>query len=300
MLKDRLLKDRFITFIEVEKRYSPHTLLAYTQDLEQFSTFASENYAIAQIELADHQVIRSWFVSLIEAGTTPRTIIRKMSTLKSFFRFAKVNGFSAPNPMLKVTAPKMSKRLPIYIEEEKMDRLITFSQSEDKLTERRNEAILLIFYATGIRLSELIGIRHEDVDLVIGSIRVTGKRNKERIVPIGALVIESVNSYMKLLSKSGVPENKNALLFVTIEGKQLYPKLVYRIVHAWLAQASTNEKLSPHVLRHTFATHMLNNGADLNTIKEILGHSSLAATQVYTHNSITKLKSVYKQAHPRA
>jgi integrase/recombinase XerC len=300
MLKDRLLKDRFITFIEVEKRYSPHTLLAYTQDLEQFSTFASENYAIAQIELADHQVIRSWFVSLIEAGTTPRTIIRKMSTLKSFFRFAKVNGFSAPNPMLKVTAPKMSKRLPIYIEEEKMDRLITFPQSEDKLTERRNEAILLIFYATGIRLSELIGIRHEDVDLVKGSIRVTGKRNKERIVPIGALVIDHINRYMKLISKSYVQGNKYSFLFVTDKGKQLYPKLVYRIVHAWLAQASTNEKLSPHVLRHTFATHMLNDGADLNTIKEILGHSSLAATQVYTHNSITKLKSVYKQAHPRA
>lgn len=295
-----MLKDRFITFIEVEKRYSPHTLLAYRQDLEQFLAFASQNYAIFNIELADHQVVRSWFVSLIEAGTTPRTITRKMSTLRSFFRFAKANGFSGSNPMLKVTAPKMSKRLPIYIEEEKMDKLLTLPQSDNNLTVLRNEAMLLVFYATGIRLSELIGIKLEDVDLISGSIKVTGKRNKERIVPIGNLVIEHINRYMKLLSKSGSPGNKNSVLFVTEEGKQLYPKLVYRIVHAWLAQVSTNEKLSPHVLRHTFATHMLNNGADLNTIKEILGHSSLAATQVYTHNSIIKLKSVYKQAHPRA
>jgi len=202
--------------------------------------------------------------------------------------------------MLRVSAPKMSKRLPISIEEEKMDKLITFPQSGDKLIELRNEAILLVFYATGIRLSELTGIRMDDVDLVRGSIRVTGKRNKERIVPIGVLVVEHIHRYMKLLSASGISENKNPFLFVTDEGKQLYPKLVYRIVHSWLAEVCTNEKLSPHVLRHTFATHMLNNGADLNTIKEILGHSSLAATQVYTHNSITKLKSVYKQAHPRA
>jgi integrase/recombinase XerC len=300
MLKDRLLKDRFITFIEVEKRYSPHTLLAYRQDLDQFSSFASLNYSINSIELADHQVIRSWFVSLIEGGVTPRTITRKMSTLKSFFRFAKVNGFSGPNPMLKVTAPKVAKRLPVYIEEEKMGKLITFPQSGDKLMALRNEAIFLVFYATGIRLSELIGIRYIDIDLVSGSIRVTGKRSKERIVPIGVLVIETIKRYIELLSKSTIPANKSSYLFVTDQGKQLYPKLVYRCVHAWLALVSTNEKLSPHVLRHTFATHMLNNGADLNTIKEILGHSSLAATQVYTHNSITKLKSVYKQAHPRA
>ena len=295
-----MLKDRFVTFIEVERRYSPHTVLAYRHDLEQFLTFISQNYALNHIELADHQVVRSWFVSLIEAGTTPRTITRKMSTLKSFFRFAKANGFSGTNPMLKVTAPKMSKRLPIYIEEEKMHKLIAFTRSEDKLIELRNEAILLVFYATGIRLSELIGIKLEDIDLLKGSIKVTGKRNKERIVPIGFLVIEHLNRYMEQLFKSRMPGNNNALLFVTGNGKQLYPKLVYRIVHSWLAQISTNEKLSPHVLRHTFATHMLNNGADLNTIKEILGHSSLEATQVYTHNSITKLKSVYKQAHPRA
>ena len=295
-----MLKDRFVTFIEVEKRYSPHTLLAYWQDLEQFSSFASQNYAISNIELADHQMVRSWFVSLIEAGTTPRTITRKMSTLKSFFRFAKANGFAGSNPMLKVSAPKMSKRLPIYIKEEKMDKLIAFPQCDDNLIKLRNETIFLVFYATGIRLSELIGIKIEDVDIISGSIRVTGKRNKERIVPIGSLVIEHIDKYMKMLSISGVPGNKNSPLFVTDKEKQLYPKLVYRIVHTWLALVSTNEKLSPHVLRHTFATHMLNNGADLNTIKEILGHSSLAATQVYTHNSIRKLKSVYKQAHPRA
>ena len=294
------MKDRFITFIEVEKRYSPHTLLAYRQDLEQFSVYASREHGITDIELVDHQTVRSWFVSLIETGATPRTITRKMSTLRSFFRFAKVNGFSGPNPMLKVTAPKMSKRLPVYIEEEKMDRLITFAPLGDKPTELRNEIILLVLYATGIRLSELIGIRHEDVDLISGSIRVTGKRNKERVVPLGALVIEHLSRYMKQSPDSGLSGNKKAWLFVSDSGKQLYPKLVYRIIHALLSRVSTKEKLSPHVLRHTFATHMLNNGADLNAIKEILGHSSLAATQVYTHNSISKLKSVYKQAHPRA
>jgi integrase/recombinase XerC len=284
----------------VERRYSPHTLLAYRQDLEQFATFASRNYGITPVELADHQVVRSWFVSLIESGITPRTITRKMSTLRSFFHFAKANGFSGSNPMLKVAAPKMSRRLPVYIEEDKMDKLVDFPQTEDVFTTLRNEAILLVFYATGIRLSELIGIRYEDVDLSGGSIRVTGKGSKERIVPIGALVIEHLKKYLALLPDSVVQRNNNPLLFVTDEGKKLYPKLVYRVVHTWLSRISTKEKLSPHVLRHTFATHMLNSGADLNTIKEILGHSSLSATQVYTHNSITKLKTVYKQAHPRA
>lgn len=294
------MKDRFITFIEVEKRYSPHTLLAYRQDLEQFSVYAFHEHGVSDIELVDHHTVRSWFVSLIETGTTPRTITRKMSTLRSFFRFARLNGFSGPDPMLKVTIPKMSKRLPVYIAEEKMDKLITFPGSGDKPNELRNEVILLVFYATGIRLSELIGIRYEDVDMVGGSIRVTGKRNKERVVPVGPLVIEHLDRYMKQLPDSGLSGNKNAWLFVSGKGKQLYPKLVYRIIHALLSRVSTKEKLSPHVLRHTFATHMLNNGADLNAIKEILGHSSLAATQVYTHNSISKLKTVYKQAHPRA
>jgi len=295
-----MLKDRFVQFLEFEKRCSLHTLVAYRQDLEQFRLFLSQIYNLENIELADHQMVRSWFISLIEAGTTTRTITRKMSSLKSFFRFAKANGFAGTNPMLKVSAPKIAKRLPEFVEQEKMARLITFSDLSDKHIILRDQTILLVFYSTGIRLSELINIRIEDVDLIKGAIRVIGKRNKERIVPIGDKVTGQLEKYLLERREIVQAENKSPLLFVSPKGYKLYPRLVYRIVHSWLSQVSTREKLSPHVLRHTFATHMLDNGADLNAIKDILGHSSLAATQVYTHNTITKLKSVYKQAHPRA
>lgn len=295
-----MLKDRFVQFLEFEKRCSPHTLVAYSQDLEQFSLFLSQTYNLDSIEMADHQMVRSWFISLIETGTTPRTITRKMSSLKSFFRFAQANGFTGTNPMLKVSAPKVAKRLPEFVEQDKMERLVTFSEISDKHITLRDKTILLVFYSTGIRLSELINIRIEDVDIVKGAIRVLGKRNKERIVPIGSEVIDQIERYLHERSRIVQDNNKNPLLFTNNRGTKLYPKLVYRIVHTWLSQVSTRKKLSPHVLRHTFATHMLDNGADLNAIKDILGHTSLAATQVYTHNTITKLKSVYKQAHPRA
>jgi integrase/recombinase XerC len=295
-----MLKDKFVQFLEFEKRCSPHTLVAYSQDLEQFSLFLSQIYSLENIEMADHQMVRSWFISLIESGSSPRTITRKMSSLKSFYRFAKTNGFAGTNPMIKVSAPKVAKRLPEFIEQEKMERLVTFWGLSDKLITLRDQTILLVFYSTGIRLSELINIRLEDVDLIKGAIRVIGKRNKERIVPVGNKVTVQLERYMAGRKEILESLNKSPLLFVNNKGEKLYPRLVYRIVHSWLSQVSTREKLSPHVLRHTFATHMLDNGADLNAIKDILGHSSLAATQVYTHNTITKLKSVYKQAHPRA
>ncbi|MFZ4706128.1 MAG: site-specific tyrosine recombinase/integron integrase [Bacteroidales bacterium] len=295
-----MLKDRFAQFLEFEKRSSPHTLVAYRQDLEQFALFLSKTYNLEKIELAGHQMIRSWFISLIEEGLTPRTITRKMSSLKSFYNFARANGFTGINPMLKVSTPKVAKRLPEFVEQEKMELLVTFSDLKDKHITLRDQTILLVFYSTGIRLSELINIRIEDVDLVRGALRVLGKRNKERIVPIGDKVIQQLEKYMKERAEIVLAENKIPLLFVSPKGDKLYPRLIYRIVHSWLALVSTREKLSPHVLRHTFATHMLDNGADLNAIKDILGHSSLAATQVYTHNTITKLKTVYKQAHPRA
>jgi integrase/recombinase XerC len=295
-----MLKDRFVQFLEFEKRCSPHTLVAYRQDLEQFNLFLTQTYNIENIELTDHQMVRSWFISLIETGSTPRTITRKMSSLKSFFRYAKANGFSGTNPMLKVTAPKVAKRLPEFVEQEKMDRLVTFSDLTDKHISLRDQTIILVFYSTGIRLSELINIRFGDVDLIRGAIRVLGKRNKERIVPIGDKVTGQLERYMLERSEIVQVENNSPLLFVSPKGDKLYPKLVYRIVHSLLSQVSTREKLSPHVLRHTFATLMLDNGAEINSIKDILGHTSLAATQVYTHNTITKLKSVYKQAHPRA
>ena len=295
-----MLKDKFVQFLEFEKRSSPHTLVAYRQDLEQFALFLTQIYNLESIEQADHQMLRSWFISLIEKGTSPRTITRKMSSLKAFFRFALANGFEGVNPMLKVSAPKVAKRLPEFIEQEKMEKLVTFSDLSDKQITLRDQTILLVFYSTGIRLSELINIRLEDVDLIKGVIRVLGKRNKERIVPIGDIVKVQMERYLAERIEISGSDNKNQMLFVTRKGDKLYSRLVYRIVHNCLSRVSTREKLSPHVLRHTFATHMLDNGADLNAIKDILGHSNLAATQVYTHNTITKLKSVYKQAHPRA
>ncbi len=296
------MTDRFINHIKFERRYSPNTIKAYQSDLNQFLLYLVNNYDIHDIECANHFNIRSWIVTLINESVLPRSINRKITTLKSFYKFVMRENVIHENPMLKIISPKSAKTLPSFIKETDMDRLdsevdfgATFKGVRDKL-------ILDIFYSTGIRLSEIITLKTDDVDFSNRAIKVLGKRSKERVVPITSFLGIAIRNYLamrKIVSENN-NQTENPYLIVTETGKQTYPKLVYRVVNKYLAYVSTNPKKNPHTLRHSFATSMLNRGADLNAVKEILGHSNLAATQIYTHNTIEKLKKVYKQAHPRA
>jgi integrase/recombinase XerC len=292
--------DRFLDYITFEKRYSQHTIDAYRSDLEQFSAFLDNQYNSPHIYKVDHQVIRSWVVSLMESGNTTRTVNRKITTLKSYFKFLVKEGTIKENPMNRVVAPKTSQRLPVFVEQESMKVLFDEIDFGEGYPAARDRLIMEMFYATGMRLSELIGLKDADIDLFKNALKVTGKRNKQRIIPFSGDLVNMLQGYLELKRKTFPAEGQNTPLFLTNKGEKLYPKLVYRMVHHYLNLVTTITKRSPHVIRHTFATHMLNNGADLNAIKEILGHANLAATQVYTHNTIEKLKSIYKQAHPRA
>ena len=287
----------FCNYITHQKRYSPHTVVAYQKDLEQFNTFLVKQYDITSVNDVTSIIIRSWIVELIEEGITPRSINRKISTLKSFYKFLLKNKLTESNPLVKIVTPKIAKRLPVFLGEIDVDKLFSEISFQDDFEGVRDQLVLELFYSTGIRLSELVNLKLSFVDLSTKTIKVLGKRNKERIIPIGEKLINLVVRY---LSKRKENEVKNIYFFTTNKGEQTYPKLIYRLVNKYLSLITTVSKKSPHILRHTFATHMLNNGADLNTIKEILGHASLSATQVYTHNTIEKLKNIYKQAHPRA
>lgn len=295
------MRQEFLNYIRREKRYSANTLKSYDTDLKQFQAFLSEQFRVSDLSIADHQMVRSWLVSMIEAGISARTINRKISCLKSFFKFLSLKGNIIINPMPKVISPKTGKRLPEFVKESDMDKLLAEVGFEPGFDGVRNKTIILTFYLTGIRISELINIKLTDIDMSGQQIKILGKRNKERLVPMSAHLKSTLNEYLKTRSETlaGNPP-ENPYLFITNRGKQTYAKLVYRIINKHLSYVSTNTKKSPHTLRHSFATIMLNKGAELNSIKEILGHSSLSATQVYTHNSFEKLIQVYKQAHPRA
>lgn len=300
-----MLKEKYIDYLQYEKRYSTHTVLAYHSDLDDFSGFLSMQYNISDLLLADHTLIRSWLISLIDRKISTRSVNRKLSSIKSFYRYSQRQGLLSSNPMLKVVAPRTSKQLPVFLTHDNLENLLQKVAFEDSYEGARDKMILTLFYATGIRRAELVQITISDLDLNSGTLKVTGKRNKERIVPLGEQVIIQIKEYLyernRFLSENKIAAANNCTsLFVTSKGLPAYPKLIYNIVHKNLSEIASNNKLSPHVLRHTFATHMLDDGADLNAIKEILGHSSLAATQVYTHNTIEKLKTIYKQAHPRA
>lgn len=294
-----MLIERFLRYLGHEKRYSPHTITSYRNDLAQFTRFLEQEFETYHPEQADHNMIRTWIMSLIEGGISTRSVNRKITTLKSFFRFLKRNGYLEENPVNKVMPPRAKSRLPAFIEEEKMGNLMDSSFFGEDLEGVRDKAIISLFYTTGIRLAELIGLKINDIDLDNSMMKVLGKRNKERYIPLLKSLKQDLEAY---LLKRAEQENMidDEFFFVTSRGRKLYPRLVYRIVNNYLGRVTTASKKSPHVLRHTFATHMLNNGADLNVIKEILGHSNLAATQVYTHNTIEKLKTIYKRAHPRA
>lgn len=290
----------FLDYLQYEKRASVHTVDSYRVDLEQFAAFELAEYGKDSILLAETAEVRSWMIKLMEEGLTARSVGRKVSALRAFFRYHFKMKNVASNPMEAVTAPKTAKRLPQYVEESDMANLFKEELFEDTYEGWRDRLVIELFYVTGMRLSELINIKRSDIDMYDGSVKVLGKRNKERVIPFSPRVKNVIVKYLQLFDEK-YPENpKNSFIFVAPNSNKIYPKAVYRIVTKYLDLVTTIDKRSPHVLRHTFATHMLNHGADLNAIKEILGHSSLAATQVYTHNSIEKLKNIYNQAHPRA
>jgi len=290
--------ERFIRYLQFEKRFSPHTVTAYKNDLDQFS-----QYIVSfQSELLNvtHQHVRTWIVSLMDDGIEARTINRKISSLRSFYKFLQREDLIGNSPMIYVRAPKIPKRLPIVITEQKMDILLdaqdVFSNDFHGI---RDRLIIELLYGTGMRLSELVNLADNDINVYEQQIKVLGKRNKERIIPISKPLAKLVGDY-QLQKLNQNFDNKSSALIVTNQGNKVYAKFIYRTVNLVLSFISTHDKKSPHILRHSFATSLLNRGADLNAIKELLGHSSLAATQVYTHNSVEKLKSIYKQAHPKA
>ncbi len=288
----------FLSYLKFEKRYSVHTVVAYENDLQQFSDYIEKIYELNQASQVRHTQVRSWLVSLMEGKIDARSINRKISSLKSYFKFLMKTGSLDKDPMKKVQSPKVSKRLPAFVEEKNIRDFISSYPYPDNYIGVRNKLILILFYSTGMRLNELVNLKVEDIDFYNQSIKVLGKGNKERLIPFGGELNDLLKNYIMIRKKEFITETEK--LFLTDKGIKIYHRLVYRIINQQLQVLTTIEKKSPHVLRHSFATHMLNHGADINAIKEILGHANLSATQVYTHNTIDKLKNIYKQAHPKA
>jgi integrase/recombinase XerC len=292
-----MLLDEFLKYLRLEKRYSQHTVKAYQTDLTQFQDYLQEFYE-SNLQQATHPMVRSWLAQMLDYGIAPRSVNRKITALKSFYKFLIKEEQLKENPTLKIIPPKSSKKLPVFVEQTQMAVLLDELPFEEGFNGVRDKLIIELFYSTGIRQSELINIRVKDVSLSGNTIKVLGKRNKERLIPFTIELRQKLEAYIK--SRAELSIKDTSYLLLTQKGKKLYPSLVYKQVNHYLSQVTSLDKKSPHVLRHTFATHMLNNGADLNAIKELLGHASLSATQVYTHNTIDKLKLVYNQAHPRA
>ncbi|MDX5321341.1 MAG: tyrosine-type recombinase/integrase [Bacteroidota bacterium] len=288
----------FLNYLERERKYSLHTLTAYRNDLHQFREFLLRVYEVDQAAAIQSSMVRSFIAEITLTGLSARSTNRKISSLKSFFRYALQNGILSENPMKKVVAPKVPKRLPVFVEQAKMATLLEHRPDlEDSFPLWRDYIVLELLYGTGIRLAEAIGLREKDLRLEAGTIKVLGKRNKERIIPIAPGLVEVLRTYLHVKQREGFTSD---FVLLTNKGQAAYPKLIYTIVRDHLGTVSTLKKRSPHVLRHSYATHLLDNGAELNAIKELLGHSNLAATQVYTHNSIDRLKEVYRKAHPKS
>ena len=282
-----------------EKRYSQHTIASYQCDLGQFQKFLTINFHELHLEKVNYHHIRSWIINLMEKGLNPRSVNRKIVSLRSFYKFLLRNETIKADPTSRIKVLKTTKKLPNFVQEEDMQRLLDNFTFEDDFAGWRDRLVLELFYGTGIRLSELIGLKESDIDRFHGQIKVLGKRNKERLIPFSQNLANVLSNYLDK-KKSVFDHNSDDYLLVTDKGDQGYPMMIYRVVKKYLAMFTTVEKKSPHVLRHTFATHLLNKGADLNAVKDLLGHASLAATQVYTHNSLDKLKRVFDQAHPKA
>ncbi|MCL2073393.1 MAG: tyrosine-type recombinase/integrase [Marinilabiliaceae bacterium] len=290
--------ENFLIYLSSEKRYSPNTILAYEGDLQQFFAFLSEKNISDPIEVTS-KIVRSWIIDLHENKTLPRSIHRKVSTLRKFYKFLQISEICSVNPALFVNLPKIPKRLPTFVKENEMETLLDDEEQPNDFESVRDQFILELFYGTGMRLSEMTGLKNSDIDIHEKIVKVLGKGNKERIIPLTTEAVRILKTYLNKKNET-FEDNISNWLLLTKKGDKIYNKLVYRIVNSSLKKVTTVTKKSPHVLRHTFATTLLNRGADINAIKELLGHANLNATQIYTSNSFEKLKTIYKQAHPRA
>lgn len=291
-------KESFKDYLQKEKKYSLHTVMAYSNDLSDFEAFLKKDFDQDSLEDVNYSQIRSWIVSLVDAGISNTSVNRKISSLKSFYKFLLKIKRIQVSPLLKHKALKTPKKLQIPFSEKELDNVLNYIVYPEGFEGMRDKLIIDLFYTTGIRRAELIGLKVTNVDLSKGVLKVLGKRNKERILPMLPVIQEQIRLYLS--ERAGLEEIKDGeFFFLTLKGVKLNDSLVYRLINMYFSNVSEKVKKSPHVLRHTFATHMLNNGADLNSVKELLGHSSLASTQIYTHSSLAELKKVYGDAHPR-
>jgi len=291
------LQDDFIKYLQFEKRFSGHTIVAYKTDLGQFIHYMEESVGDFDFITVLPRDVRSWIISLMERGVSTRSINRKIATLKSFYKYLMRQELIEKSPAQLVTLPKVGKKLPTFVQKENLDQLLDHDMFSHDFEGARDKVIVSILYGTGVRLAELKNLKVANINFSEFTIKVLGKRNKERIIPYPKTINAVLNQYFEFRSElAGI----NQYLLLTSNGKQVYDKLIYRVVNKYLGMVTTITKKSPHVLRHSFATHLLNNGADLNAVKELLGHSNLSATQVYTHTTFEKLKEIYNQAHPRA
>lgn len=297
MLKESNHIDAFLEYLFLEKSYSKHTITAYRTDLIAFRKFCMLNYEQENITIINYAQVRSWIVSLVAASVSNITINRKVSSLKSFYKFLQKIAQIESNPLSKHKALKVAKRVQVPFTSKEINAVLENMAGEQDFESCRNKLVVEILYSTGMRRAELIGIKDKDVNLSDQTIKILGKRNKERYVPILSSVLISIKEYQ--VFKATINADSGFFL-ITSKGNKLYETLVYRIINSYFSKISTKVKKSPHILRHSFATHLLNEGADLNSVKELLGHSSLASTQVYTHNSLDAIKKIYKQAHPRS
>lgn len=299
--KNDIYVSDFLSYLRQEKRYSEHTIISYAKDLEQFQVFlrlhVSKNLAI---EAVLYKQIRAWVAFLMAENMAAKSVNRKLSTLRSFYKYLQRQQVVSQNPALEMQGPKVPKRTTHFLTEASTEQLFDVITFPDTFEGNRDKMILEVFYNTGMRLSELIQLKISDVDFGLKTIKVLGKRNKERLIPVTDVLLNDIRSYLDIRQQEEIlPEAENTL-FISNKGKKMYPKMVYNVVNFYLDSVTTIDKRSPHVLRHTFATHLLNRGADINAIKELLGHANLAATQVYTHNTPERLKAIYKKAHPRS
>lgn len=289
---------QFIDYLTLEKKYSPHTVTAYKKDLESFLEFAAAEYGYEEIKTVNYQIVRSWIVLLVDQGISNRSINRKISSLKTYYKFLLKTKQIEANPLARHRALKTSKKIQVPFSEKEVNEVLALLNEEKDFEGLRNKLIVQLFYSTGMRRAELINLKVADVSLSNAQLKVLGKRNKERVIPLLPSVLVSIREYLQERSQL-IDIKDDAFLLLSKKGAKISETLVYRIVNSYFSKTSEKVKTSPHILRHSFATHLLNEGAELNAVKELLGHSSLASTQVYTHNSIAQLKKVYQNSHPR-